>query len=139
MQGGRGVAKQLDCRTSIVCTQNNGVHGVRVGPHTPFSRLSHYARIPKPGLNDTSGMDCPTNILNYSNQHIPYQSSSQNSISSFAIMVALWMTHIASEQYFTGISSNVSSSFGHISHCKCISILNQCTLLTLRVIQSTMI
>ena len=47
--GGKHMAKQLDCTTSIARTQNNGIHGIHFGPHITFSRLSHLASKPKHG------------------------------------------------------------------------------------------
>jgi len=40
MQGGKCMAKQLDCTTTMTSTQNNGIHGIHFGPHMTFSRLS---------------------------------------------------------------------------------------------------
>jgi hypothetical protein len=42
-EGGKHMAKQLDCTTSIASTQNNGIHGIHFSLHTTFSRFSHVA------------------------------------------------------------------------------------------------
>jgi len=39
--GGKHMAKQLDCTTSIASAQNNGIHGIHLGQHTTFNRLNH--------------------------------------------------------------------------------------------------
>jgi len=137
MRGGKHMAKQLDCTTSIESTQNNGIHGIHFGPHMTFSRLSHLASIRKPGLINISGVDWTTSKSNHSIQQMPYESSSLNSISGSAMKVGLKMTYISSEHYTTGIFLNVSSSFWHISHFRRTSISNRCTSLTLRVVEST--
>jgi hypothetical protein len=41
--GGKHMAKQLDCTTSIASTQNNGIHGIHCSLHMTFSRLRHLA------------------------------------------------------------------------------------------------
>jgi len=74
---------------------------------------------------------------NHSNQQVPYQSSSQNSNLGSTMIVGLKMIHISSEHYTTGIFSNVSSSFWHISHFRRTSILNRCASLTLRAVEFT--
>jgi len=47
--GGKHMAKQLDCTTSIASTQNNGIHGIHFSRHTTFNRLNHFASKLKPG------------------------------------------------------------------------------------------
>jgi len=47
--GGKHMAKQLDCTTSITSTQNNGINGIHFGLHTTFSRLSCLASKQKHG------------------------------------------------------------------------------------------
>jgi len=66
-----------------------------------------------------------------------FESSSLNSISGSAMTVGLKMTHISLEHYTTGIFSNLSGFFWHISHFRCTSALNQCASLTRRVVEST--
>jgi hypothetical protein len=78
--GGKHMAKQLDCTTSITRTQNNGIHGIHFGPHTTFSRLSCLASKQKPGLINISGVHWTTSKCNHSNQQMPYESTSLNSI-----------------------------------------------------------
>jgi hypothetical protein len=138
MQGGKHMAKQLDCTTSVASTQNNGMHSIHFGLHTTFSRLSCLASKRKPGLINISGVDWTTANLNHSNEQMPYERSSLNSISGSIMTVGLTMTHLSSEHYTTQIFSNVSSSIWHNSHFRRTSILNRCTLLTLRVVESTM-
>jgi len=131
------MAKQLNCTTSIACTQNHAIHGIHFSPHTTFSRIRHFTNKCKPGLIHISDVDWTTSKSNHSNQQMPYNSSSLNSILGLAMIVGLKMTHISSEHYTTGIFSNISSSFWHIFHSRCTSILNWCSLLTVRVVQST--
>jgi len=131
------MAKQQDCTTSIMSTQNNGIHGIHVGPHTTFSRLSRFACKQTPGLINISGVDWTTTKSNHSNQQVPYESSSQNWISGSARIVGFKAIHISSEHYTAGIFSNVSSSFWHISHFRRTLILNWCASLTLGAIEST--
>jgi hypothetical protein len=138
MRGGKRMAKQLDCTTSIESTQINEIHSIHFGPHTISSRLSRLAGKQKPGLINISGVCWTTSKSNHSIQQKPYKSSSLNSISGSAMIVGLKMTHICSDHYTTGIFSNVSSSFWHISHFRHTSILNRCASLTLRVVESTM-
>ena len=76
MRGGKRMAKQLDCTTSIESTQNNGIHGTHFGPHTTFSRLSRLASKRKPGLINISGVDWTTLKLNHSIQQITFETSS---------------------------------------------------------------
>ena len=136
MRGGKRMAMQLDCTTSIERTENNGIHGIDFGPHTTFSRLNRQASKRKHGGINISGVDWTSTKLNQSNQQTPSESSSLNSISCLALIVGLKMTHISSEHHSTGIFSNVSSSSKHISHFRHTSILNRCALLTLRVVES---
>ena len=131
------MAKQLDCKTSIESTQNDGIHGIHFGLHTTFSRLRRSASKRKPGLINISGMDWTTSESNYSIRQMPFERSSLNSILGSVMTVGLKITHISSEHYTTGIFSNVSSSFRHISHFRCTSILNRYASLTLRVVEST--
>jgi len=137
MRDGKHVAKQLDCTTSITSTQNNEIHGIHFGPHTTFSRLSCLASKWKPALINISGADWTSTKSNHSNQQVPYESSSENSISGLVMIVGLMMIHISSEHNTTGIFSNVSSSSWRISHFRCTSIVDRFTLLTLRAINST--
>jgi len=137
MRGGKRMAKQLDCKTSIESTQNDGTHGIYFGLHTTFSRLSCLASKRKPGLINISDVDWTTTKSNNSNHQMPFESSSLNSISGSAMIVGLKMTHTSSEHYTTGIFSNESSAFWHISHSRCTSILNRCALLTPRVVEFT--
>jgi len=137
MHGGKCMAKQLDCTTSIESTQNYGIHGIHFGPHTTFSRVSHLASKQKPGLINISRVDWTTSKLNDSIEQIPYQSSSLNLISSSAMTVGLKMTHISSECDITEIFPDVSRFFWHISHFRRTSILTRCASVTLRVIEST--
>ena len=131
------MAKQLDWTTSITSTQNNGIDGILFSQHMTISRLSRLASKRKPGLINISGVDWTTSKSNHSNQQLPYERSSLNLILGSVMIVGLKMTHISSEHYTTGIISNVSRSFWHISHFRCTLILPQCALLTLRVIEST--
>jgi hypothetical protein len=85
-------------------------------------------------LINITGVDWTTSQLNHSIQQMRYESSSLNLISGVAMTVGLKMTHISSEHYTVGTFSTVSNSFWHISHCRCTSILNWCTALTLRVV-----
>jgi hypothetical protein len=48
MQGGKRMAKQLDCTTSIESIQNNGIHGIPFGSHMTFSKLNCLASKRKP-------------------------------------------------------------------------------------------
>ena len=137
MQGEKHMAKQLDCTTSITSTQNYGIQGIHFDPHMTFGRLSHLASKRKPGLINISGVDWTTSQSDHSNRQMWYESSSLNLISGSAMLVGLNMTHISSEHYTTGIFSNVSRSLWHISHFGHTSILNRCTWLTLRVVEST--
>jgi hypothetical protein len=137
MWGGKRMTKQLDCTTSIESTQNDGIHGIHIGLLTTFSRLSRLASKPKPELINISGMDWTTTKSNHSNQQMPCESSSLNSISSLAMTVGLKMTHTSLEHYTSGIFSNVSSSFWHISHFRRTSSLIWCASLTPRVIEFT--
>jgi len=137
MQGGKHMAKQLDCTTSIASTENDGIHGIHFGLHMTFSRLSHLASKQKPGSISISGVDCTTSGSNNSDQQMPCESSSLNSIPSLAMIVGLNIIHISSEHYTTGIFSNVASTFWHISNFRRTLILNRCASLTLRVIEST--
>jgi len=105
------MAKQQECSTSITSTQHNGIHGADDGPHTTFSRLSRLASKQQSQSINISGVDWTTSKCNHSNQQMPYESSSQNSILASAMIVGLKMTHISSEHYTTGILSNVSISF----------------------------
>jgi len=137
MGGGMRVAKQLDCTTSSESTQNDGIHGIHLGPHMTFSRLSRVGSKRNPGLINISGVDWTTSKSNHSIQQMLFESSSLNSISGSAMTVGLKMTHISLEHYTTGIFSNVSSSFWHIAHFRCTSILNRCASPTLWVLEST--
>ena len=137
MWGGQHMAKQLDCTTSIASTQNNGIHCIHFGPHTTLSRLSHLANKRKHGLINISGMDWTPTKSKHSNQQMPYESGSLNSILCSAMIVRLKMTHLSSEHYSTGIFSNVSGYFWHICHSRHTSIVNRCASLILRVIEST--
>ena len=47
--GGKHMAKQLDCTTSITSTQNNGIHGILFSQHTTFNRVNHVASKRKGG------------------------------------------------------------------------------------------
>ena len=137
MRGVKRMAKQLHCTTSIESTQSNGIHGIHFGPLTTFGRLNLLASKRKPGLINISDVDWTTTKSNHSNQQMPCESCSLNSISGSAMIVGLKMTHISSERYSTGIFSNVYSSCWHISHFRRTSILNWCASLTLRVVEST--
>jgi hypothetical protein len=137
MRAGKRMAKQLDCTTSIKGIQNDGIRGIHLGLHTTFRRLRPLANKRKLGLIDISGVDWLTKKSNYFNQQMPFESSSLNSISGLAMTVGLKMTHTSSEHYTTGIFSNVSSSFWHISHFGRTSILNRCASLTPRVVEFT--
>jgi hypothetical protein len=137
MRGGKHMAKQLDCTTSIASTQNKEIHGIHFSPHRTFSRLSYLASKRKPELSNISGVDWITSKSPHSNQQIPYASSCLNSILDSAMTVGLKMTNISSEHYTTGIFSNVSGSFWHIAHFRRGSFMNQCASLTLRVVEST--
>jgi hypothetical protein len=111
MQGGKHIAKQLDCATSIASTQNNGIHGILFSQHTTFNRLNHLVSKRQHGLINIWGVDWITSKSNHSNQQMPCKNSSLNAISGFAMIVGLWIIHISSEHYTTGIFSNVSSVF----------------------------
>jgi len=112
----------------------NTIHS---GPHTTFSRLSCLASKQKPGQINISGVDWTTSKSNYSNRQMPYECCSLNSISGLVMIVGLKMNHISSEHYSTGIFSNVSNSFSHISHFRRTLILNQWASLSPRVIEPT--
>jgi hypothetical protein len=43
MQGGKRMAKQLDCTTTIESTENNEIHRIHFGTHTTLSRPNHLA------------------------------------------------------------------------------------------------
>jgi len=131
------MAKQLDCTTSIASTQNNGIHNIHIGPHTTFTRLSHVANTQKPFLTNMAGVDWTTTKSNHSNQQMFYKSWSLISIAVSAMIVGLKITLISLAYYTTGIFSNVSSLFCHISQFRHTLILNRCTSLTPRVVQST--
>jgi len=137
MRGRKRMAKQLDCTTSIESTQNDGIHGIHFSLHTTFNRRSRLASKRKPGLINISDVDWTTTKLNHSNQQMAFESSSLNSISGSAMIVGLKMTHTSLEHYTTGIFSNVSSSFWHVSHFRRTSILNRCASLTPRVVKIT--
>jgi len=85
--GGKHMAKQLDCTTSIASTQNHGIHGIHFGPHITFSRLSCLGSKQKPALINISGMDWTTSKSNHSNPQMPYESSSVDSIPGSAMIV----------------------------------------------------
>ena len=138
MRGGKRMAKQLDCTTSMDSTQYNGIHGIHFGPQMTISTLSRLASKRKPGLINILGVDWTTSKSNHCIQQMPYESSSLNSILASAMVVELKMTYIRSEYYTTGIFSNVSSSFWHITHFRRTSMLNRCASLTLRVDESTL-
>jgi len=110
------------------------VVGLENAGGTAYGRL---ATKRKPGLINISGVDWTTTESNHSNQQMPCESCSLNSTSGSAMIVGSKMTHISSEHYSTGISSNVYSSCWHISHFRHTSILNRCASLTLRVVEST--
>jgi len=137
MLRGKHMAKQLDCTTNIASTQNNGIHGILFGPHMTFSWLCRLDSKRKPGLVNISGVDWTPSKWNHSNQQMPYERSSLNWISGSAMIVGLKMSHISSAHYTTGMYSNVSRSFWHISHFRRSWILNWCASLSLRVIEST--
>jgi len=82
-------------------------------------------------------VDWTTPKWNPSNQQMPCESSSLNSISGFAMILGLQMTLISSEHYTTGIFSHVSSSSYHICLFRHTLMSNQCALLTLWAVVST--
>jgi len=136
MGGGKHMAKQLDCTTSIASTQNNGIHGIHLSLHTTFSRLSRLSSKPKPGYIYTSGVDWTTSKSKHSNQQMPFESSSLNSNSGSAMIVGMKIIPMSLEYYTIEIFSNVSSSFWHISNFRHTSMVSRCALLTLMVIES---
>jgi len=97
MRGGQRMAKQLDCTTSIKSTKNNGICATYLGPPTTCSRLICSASNWKHGSINISGMDWTISRLNYSNQQVPLESSSLNSIPGSLIMFVLRMTHLSSD------------------------------------------
>jgi hypothetical protein len=105
------MAKQLDCRTSIDITQNNGICGINFGSHTTFSSHSPSASTQIPGFINISDMDSTTSKLNNSNVQMHFKRLSLNSISYFAMIVGLTISYKFSEHYITGIYSTVSTSF----------------------------
>jgi hypothetical protein len=125
MQGGKRMAKQLDCTTSIKSTQNDGIHGIHFGLHTTFSRLSRLASKRKPGKIMISAVDWITSKSNHSNRQMPYESCSPNSISGLAMIVGFMISHISSEHYSTGIFSNIPRSVWHISHFRRTANVNR--------------
>jgi hypothetical protein len=137
MRGGKRMATQLYCTTSIASTWNNAIHGILFSQHMTFSKLSCLTSKRKPKLINISGVDWPTSKLNHSNQQMCYKSCSLKSILGFAMMIGLKMTDISSEYYTTAIFSYVSHSFCQMSHIVRTGILNWCASLTLRVAEST--
>jgi hypothetical protein len=131
------MAKQLDFTRSITSTGNNGIHRIYCSPHTTISRLSCLGSKQKPGLINISVLDWTTTKLYHSNQQVPYQSSSHNLISDWAMIVALNMIHLSSENYTTGISSTVSSTIWHTSDFRRTAISHKWACLTLRAVKST--
>jgi hypothetical protein len=115
MPGGKHMAKQLDCTTSIASTQNNGVDGIHCSPNTTFSRLRGLASKRKQGQINISGVDWTTSKLNHSNWQMACKSFSLNIILGSVMIVGLKLTHISSEHYTTRICGNVLHSFLHIS------------------------
>jgi hypothetical protein len=82
-------------------------------------------------------VDWTTAKSNHSNLQMPCEFSSLYWISGSPMILGLEMIHITSEHYTTGLFSNVSSSFSHIYHFRRTSILNQCTSLTLKMVEYT--
>jgi hypothetical protein len=136
-EGGKCMGKQLDCTTSIARSRNNGIDGNLFRQQTTFSWLSRLASKRKLELSSISGEDWTTTKSNHSNQHVPNNSSSLNSNARSVMIVGLKIIYLSLEPYTTGIFSNVSTSFWHISNVRRTSILNRCASLTLRVVEST--
>jgi hypothetical protein len=136
MRGGKRIAKQQGCTTSIESTQNNWIHGTQFGPNMTFTRLSHLATKRKPELINIWGMDWTTSQWNHSIQQITFETSSLHELWGSAMTAGLMVTHISSEHYNAGIFSNLSISFWHINNFRCTSILNRCTSLTRRIFES---
>jgi hypothetical protein len=106
MEGGRHMAKQLDCKASIASTQNNGMHGIHSSQHTTFNRLDHFSSKRNRGSISGRGMDWTTSKSNHFNLQMPCKNTCLNSILSFAMIVGLKIIRISSEHSTTGIYSN---------------------------------
>jgi len=137
MQGGKHMAKQLDCTTSIASTQNNGFHDFHFSQQTTFNRHNHSASKWKRESSSIWGVDWTTSKSSHFNLQMLCKSASQNSISGSAMIVALKINRLFSEHYNTGIFLNVSSSFRHISHSRGGWFLNQCASQTRKVTECT--
>jgi len=74
------------------------------------------------------GVDWTTSTSNHFNQQMLFTSCSADSILGLAMIVRSKIIRTSSEHNITGIFSNVYSSFWHISHFRCTSILNRCAL-----------
>jgi hypothetical protein len=105
--------------------------------HTTCNRLNHLANKKKRGSISIWGLDWTTSKSNHFNLQILYESSSLKLILGSVMIVGLKIIRISSEHYTTGIFSNVCSSFWHISHFRCTSILNWCALQTRKVAEYT--
>jgi len=78
MQGGKYLAKELDCTTSIASTQNNGIHGIQFSQHTTFNRLNCLASNQKHESITIWGVDWTTSKSNHFNLQILCTSSPLN-------------------------------------------------------------
>ena len=124
MRWGKHMAKQLDCTTSIASTQNNGIHGIHFSQHTTVNRRNHLASKQKRESISIWAMDWTTAKSNHFNLQMHCESSSQNSIWGSAMIVGLKIIRLSPAHYITGMISNVSSYFEHISDFRRTWILN---------------
>lgn len=110
MLGGNQIAIQLDCPTSITSSQNNGIHCIQFSQYITFNMLNHFASTGKCEKINIWGLDWIASKWSYCNQQMPCDSISLNLISCWAMIVGLNIIHISSENYTTGIYSDIYSS-----------------------------
>jgi hypothetical protein len=135
--GGKHMAEQLDGTISIASSQNDGIHGILFSQHMTFIRLNHSTDKCKGGSSSIGGVHWATSNSNHFNLQMLCENSSLKSILGSVILIGLKIIFISPEHYTTGIFSNVFSSFGHISHFRRASILNQYASQTVKFVEYT--
>jgi len=135
--GGKRMAKQLDCTTSIASTQNNVFHGLHFSQYTTFNRLHHIASRRTGGSISIWGVAWTTSKWNHFNRQMLCESCRLKMISGLAMMVGLKMIRLSSEHHSAGIYWNVSSCICRIAHFRRISILSWCASRTWKVAEYT--
>jgi len=135
MQGDQHIAKQLDCTTSIASSLNNEIHGVHFAQHMTFNRPNHVSSIQICGWINIWVVDWTSFIWNDFNQHMLYKCSSLDSILGSPMFVGSMIICTSSEHYTCWMPLDEYCSFVHISHFRRTSILNQCALQTLTVVE----